>query len=137
MTEPSNSGHPLRLFPRRPAGSRTIRAVSASELDPHDGPGLVDIADPVAAATRTAGVADDVCQSCDAPGSWTLSKRHRFSPFGGVTLITLAFWAVLLGWLTGFSLLPGAVFALLGVILIAARRTALECQVCGFVRSRN
>lgn len=108
-----------------------------SELDPHDGAGLVDIVDPVAADTRTAGAADDVCPSCDAPGSWTLSKRHRFSPFGGVTLLTLAFWAVLSGWLAGFSLLPGAGLALLGAIVIAARRTALECQVCGFVQPRN
>jgi len=111
--------------------------VSTGELDPHHGAGLVDIADPVAAETRTAGAADDVCLSCDAPGSWTLSKRHRFSPFGGVTLITLAFWAVLLGWLTGFPLLPGVALALLGVFLVVARRTALECQVCGFVRPRN
>ena len=103
--------------------------MNTSELDPHDGRSLVDLADPVAAATRTAGAADDVCQSCDAPGSWTLSKRHRFSPFGGVMLITLAVWAGLLGWLMGFSLLPSLGLALLGVILIGARRTVLECQV--------
>ncbi len=111
--------------------------MSASDLDPHEGPTLVGFADPVAAATRTAGAADDVCQSCDAPGSWTLSRRHRFSPFGGVLLITLAFWAGFVGWLMGVSLLPGLGLALLGVILIASQRTALECQVCGFVRPRS
>ena len=111
--------------------------MSTTELEPHDGSGLVDIADPVAAATRTAGVADDVCQSCDAPGSWTLSKRHRFSPFGGVTLLTLAFWTLLLSSLIGLSLIPGAILAVIGMILITSRRTALECQVCGFVRARN
>ena len=52
-------------------------------------------------------------------------------------LITLAFWAGFVGWLMGVSLLPGLGLALLGVILIASQRTALECQVCGFVRPRS
>ena len=52
-------------------------------------------------------------------------------------LITLAVWAGLLGWLMGFSLLPSLGLALLGVILIGARRTVLECQVCSFVRPRS
>ncbi len=97
----------------------------------------VAIADPVDAAARSAGAADETCPSCDSPGAWRLSRRHRFNPFGGVTCLVLAFWAALFGWLTGVGLWPAALLAGLGVTVIAATRTAQVCQVCGFVKPRS
>jgi len=95
------------------------------------------LVDPVDERTRSAGEADDACPSCDAPGAWTPSRRHRFNPFGGVIALVLAFWALVFGWLIGFGPWPAGVLAGAGVIVILARRTALVCQVCGFVKPRS
>ena len=94
------------------------------------------MADPVDPGTRSAGAAGETCPSCDAPGSCVLSSRHRFNPFGGVTVLVLAFWALVVGWLFGLGPAPAGILAGLGVILLVARRTALVCQVCGFVKPR-
>ena len=93
--------------------------------------------DPIDERTRSAGIAAEVCPSCDSPGSWTLSRRHRFNPFGGVTALVLTFWVALLGWALDFGFLPAAGLALFGALLLIARRTALVCQVCGFVKPRG
>lgn len=93
--------------------------------------------DPVDPEARSTGAAEETCPSCDAPGAWVLSRRHRFNPFGGVTCLVLAFWATVAGALLGFGYVPGVAVALLGVALVAARRTALVCQVCGFVKPRD
>lgn len=66
-----------------------------------------------------------------------LSRRHRFNPFGGVTCLVLAFWAALAGALFGFGYLPSMGLAAVGIVLVVARRTALVCQVCGFVKPRD
>lgn len=100
-------------------------------------PRTVAIADPVDEQTRSAGAAGESCPSCDSPGAWTISKRHRFNPFSGVIALVLAFWALLIGLLVGFTLLPAAAFATIGLLVVAARRTALVCQVCGLVRPRG
>ncbi len=97
----------------------------------------IGIADPVAAETRSAGAADETCPSCDSPGAWTMSRRHRFNPFGGVTILVLAFWVAIGGWLTGIGLLPALGVALIGVGVIASQRTALVCQVCGYVKAQG
>lgn len=86
--------------------------------------------------TRKAGEAADVCPSCDTPGAWSPSRRHRFNPFGGVLALVLAFWTLLFGLLLGLGPWPAAALAAVGVTIIAWRRTALVCQVCGFVRPR-
>jgi hypothetical protein len=77
------------------------------------------------------------CPSCDTPGSWKSSKRHRFNPFGAVTLMVLAFWASLGGWLLGIGQIPALTLVAAGIVMLAARRTALVCTACGFVRSRR
>ena len=97
----------------------------------------VEVVDPVHPDARTAGAAADACPSCDAPGSWTLNKRHRFNPFGGVTLLAVSFWVALLELVVGWSLLPAAVLAMVGLLLTVWRRTVFECQVCGYVRARG
>lgn len=97
----------------------------------------VDVVDPVDAEARSTGAAEQTCPSCDAPGAWVLSRRHRFNPFGGVTCLVLAFWSAVGGAVLGFGYLPAAALAVCGVVLIVARRTALVCQVCGFVKPRN
>lgn len=99
--------------------------------------GTLEVEDPVDVEARSAGAAEETCPSCDTPGAWTLSRRHRFNPFGGVTSLVLAFWASLAGWLLGFGYLPAAALAAVGVVLVAAQRTALVCQVCGFVKPRG
>ena len=91
--------------------------------------------DPVGEAARSSGAAEETCPSCDAPGAFLPSKRHRFNPFGGVTCLVLAFWAALAGLVLEIGFVPAMALALVGLILVAARRTALVCQVCGFVRS--
>ena len=96
----------------------------------------IELSDPVDVRTRHAGEAAEVCPSCDTPGSWSPSKRHRFNPFGGVLAMVLAFWALLFGMLIGLGPWPALALALTGVVIIAWRRTALVCQVCGFVRPR-
>lgn len=77
------------------------------------------------------------CPSCDTPGSWTTSKRHRFNPFGAVTLVVLAFWGSVGGWLIGFGQLPSFLLLFAGLFLLLSRRTALVCKACGFVKARR
>lgn len=79
----------------------------------------------------------DRCPSCDAEDTWRSSRRHRFSPFGSVTLMTLAAWAAILGWGLGFGYMPALVLALSGVLLALATRRAEVCEACGFVRPRR
>ena len=95
------------------------------------------IADPVDVAARTAGAADDACPSCDAPGAWKLSSRHRFNPFGGVTLLVLAFWTALAAFFVDIGWLPAAALAVIGVAVMIWKRTAMVCQVCDFVAPRS
>jgi hypothetical protein len=77
------------------------------------------------------------CPSCDTAGSWKASSRHRFNPFGAVTLVVLAFWASLAGWLLGFGQTPAILLLAAGIVMLAARRTALVCTSCGFVKPRR
>lgn len=95
------------------------------------------MSDPVDAAARSTGAAGEACPSCDAPGSWKLSRRHRFNPFGGVTCLVLAFWAALAAAVTDLGYLPALGLLIAAAALVAARRTALVCQVCGFVKPRH
>lgn len=97
----------------------------------------LDVVDPVDAEARSSGAAEETCPSCDAPGAWVLSRRHRFNPFGGVACLVLAFWAMVAGAILGFGYLPAAILALFGVVIVLSRRTALVCQVCGFVKPRG
>lgn len=99
--------------------------------------GTLEVEDPVDVEARIAGAATETCPSCDTPGAWSLSRRHRFNPFGGVTCLVLAFWATLAGWLFGLGYIPAAALTIVGVVLVAAQRTALVCQVCGFVKPRG
>jgi len=110
--------------------------VSSGPTQTHES-GSVAVEDPVDSDARTTGAAEETCPSCDTPGAWTLSRRHRFNPFGGVTALVLAFWASLAGWLLGFGQIPAAVLAAAGVAIMLAQRTALVCQVCGFVKPRG
>jgi hypothetical protein len=80
---------------------------------------------------------EDVCPSCDSPGAWVPSRRHRFNPFAGVLAITLSFWVLVIGYPLGLGYTPAAVLAGVGLIIVVAQRTALECQVCGFVKPRG
>jgi hypothetical protein len=86
--------------------------------------------------TRSAGEAEDACPSCDSPGAWSPSRRHRFNPFAGVISLVLSFWALVIGYPLGLGFAPAAVLAVLGLAIVASTRTALECQVCGFVKPR-
>ena len=97
----------------------------------------IDLADPVDEKTRSAGVAAETCPSCDSPGAWTISKRHRFNPFAGVLAMVVAFWSLVFGLALRFTLLPAALLVAAGVLIIVAQRTALVCQVCGFVKPRS
>lgn len=97
----------------------------------------VELADPVDSDARSAGAAEDACPSCDAPGAWKLSTRHRFNPFGGVTLLVLAFWAAVANLFVDVSWIPAATLAFGGIAVMAWRRTAMVCQVCGFVEPRS
>jgi len=110
------------------AGSRDQRESGAA---------AVELADPVDVRSLKADEADDMCPSCDSPGAWAPSRRHRFNPFAGVISITLAFWALPLGPLLGFGLWPAAALAFVGLAIVLSQRTALMCQVCGFVKPRQ
>jgi len=97
----------------------------------------VGIADPVDADARTAGAAEDTCPSCDTPGAWKLSSRHRFNPFGGVTLLVLGFWTAVASLFVDIGWAPAAALAVLGVAVMLWKRTAMVCQVCGMVDARR
>lgn len=101
------------------------------------GDGGVGIADPVDVAARTAGAADDACPSCDTPGAWKLSSRHRFNPFGGVTLLVLGFWTAVAGLVVDIGWMPAAALAISGVAVMLWKRTAMVCQVCGMIDARR
>jgi len=97
----------------------------------------VGIADPVDVEARTAGAAEDACPSCDTPGAWKLSSRHRFNPFGGVTLLVLAFWTAIASLFVNIGWAPAAGLAIVGVAVMVWKRTAMVCQVCGMVDARR
>lgn len=97
----------------------------------------VGIADPVDATARTAGAAEDTCPSCDTPGAWKLSSRHRFNPFGGVTLLVLGFWTAVASLFVDIGWAPTAALAVLGVAVMLWKRTAMVCQVCDLVAPRS
>ena len=99
--------------------------------------GTVEISDPVDAGARAAGAADDACPSCDAPGSWQLSSRHRFNPFGGVTLLVLSFWVAVANLILDITWAAPGALAIAGVAMMVWKRTALVCQVCDFVKPRG
>ena len=90
---------------------------------------------PVTAATHAEehGVLNDRCPSCETTGTWEASRRHRFSPFGSVTLVVLSFWAALFGWVLGFGFTPALGLLALGVVSDEAaersrrRRTSHLC----------
>jgi hypothetical protein len=95
----------------------------------------VGIADPVDAGARTAGAAEDACPSCDTPGAWKLSSRHRFNPFGGVTLLVLSFWAGFANFFVAITWAPAITLAIIGIAVMLWKRTAMVCQVCGMVET--
>ena len=77
---------------------------------------------------------NDRCPSCETHGAWEASRRHRFSPFGSVTLVVLAFWAATLGWPMGFGFGPAIALLVLGVGLALFTRKGEMCGACGYVR---
>ena len=79
---------------------------------------------------------EDRCPSCDAAGAWRVSRRHRYSPFGTVTLLLLAFWSAVLSWLLGFGYVPAVALSVVGILLALATRRAEVCEACGYVRPR-
>ncbi|NKB87315.1 MAG: hypothetical protein GKS06_03735 [Acidobacteria bacterium] len=97
----------------------------------------VALADPVDSQARSAGAAGDQCPSCDTPGAWKLSSRHRFNPFGGVTLLVLSFWAAFANLFLDLTWLPALGLAAMGVAVMVWKRTAMVCQVCGMVEKRS
>ncbi len=50
--------------------------------------------------------------------------------------MVVAFWSLVFGLALGFTLLPAALLVAAGVLIVVAQRTALVCQVCGFVKPR-
>lgn len=91
---------------------------------------------PSDADTHTGTEAGDEpnCPECDAVADWQVSSRHRFSPFGSVLLIVLAFWSAVLGWLMGFGYLPSFALLAVAVGIGSATRKAETCTNCGYVR---
>ena len=102
-----------------------------------DGNATVGIADPVDSAARSAGAAEDACPSCDTPGAWKLSSRHRFNPFGGVTLVVLGIWSAIANLFIDLGWTPAVALALIGLAVTLWKRTAMICQVCGMVDARR
>jgi hypothetical protein len=93
---------------------------------------------PVAtAAPNDRAVLNDRCPSCETHGAWEVSRRHRFSPFGSVTLVVLSFWAAVFGWLLNFGFIPAAVLLVVGVGLALFTRKGEMCAACGYVRAHR
>jgi len=93
----------------------------------------------VAAAAREGGRVErnDRCPSCETPGAWEPSRRHRFSPFGSVTLVVLSFWAAVFGWLLGFDFIPAITLLVVGIGLALFTRKGETCAACGYVRAKR
>lgn len=89
-----------------------------------------------ATVAREAGHAkrNDRCPSCETHGAWEASRRHRFSPFGSVTLVVLSFWGAVFGWLLGFGFIPAITLLVIGVGLALFTRKGETCGACGYVR---
>jgi len=79
----------------------------------------------------------DRCPSCETHGAWEASRRHRFSPFGSVTLVVLSFWAAVFGWLLGFGFIPATALLVIGVGLALFTRKGETCAACGYVRAQR
>ena len=94
---------------------------------------------PVVTAAREDGRAkpNDRCPSCETHGAWEASRRHRFSPFGSVTLVVLSFWAAVFGWLLGFGFIPATALLVIGVGLALFTRKGETCGACGYVRAQS
>jgi len=80
---------------------------------------------------------DQTCPQCDAAANWQESSRHRFSPFGSVLLMVLAFWSAVLGWLTGLGYLVALGLLAAALFIGSATRKAEICDNCGYVRPRR
>ena len=80
---------------------------------------------------------NDRCPSCETHGAWEASRRHRFSPFGSVTLVVLAFWAATFGGLLGFGFTPAVTLLVLGVGMALFTRKGETCGACGYVRAQR
>jgi len=80
---------------------------------------------------------NDRCPSCETHGAWEASRRHRFSPFGSVTLVVLAFWSAVFGWLLGFDFIPAVALLVIGVGLALFTRKGETCGACGYVRPQR
>ena len=94
---------------------------------------------PVVAATLEDGNAklNDRCPSCETQGAWEASRRHRFSPFGSVTLVVLSFWAAVFGWLLAFGFIPALTLLVVGVGMALFTRKGETCAACGYVRAKR
>ena len=79
---------------------------------------------------------NDRCPSCETHGAWEASRRHRFSPFGSVTLMVLSFWAAVFGWLLGFGFIPAIALLVIGVGSALFTRKGEMCGACGYVRQQ-
>ena len=74
------------------------------------------------------------CPECYELADWTVSRRHRFSPFGSVLLAVLAFWSAVLGWLLDFGYSAAIGLFVAAVLIGVATRKAEICTACGYVR---
>ena len=86
---------------------------------------------------RSGSKLNDRCPSCETPGAWEASRRHRFSPFGSVTLVVLSFWAAVFGWLLGFDFIPAITLLVVGIGLALFTRKGETCAACGYVRAKR
>ena len=77
------------------------------------------------------------CPSCDTEATWSISRRHRFSPFGSVLLGLSAFWAAVLGWLLTVGYTPAIVLLSSALVTGLATRKAEVCEACGYVRPQG
>lgn len=88
-------------------------------------------------AAPNGGAGDDDgrrCPECYELANWTVSRRHRFSPFGSVLLAVLAFWSALVGGLLGFGYTAATVLFAAALVIGIATRKAEICSACGYVR---
>jgi hypothetical protein len=58
-----------------------------------------------------------------------LSSRHRFNPFGGVTLVVLGIWSAIANLFVNLGWAPAVALAMIGLAVMLWKRTAMICQV--------